>query len=179
MSKIKKPYSPTKRCPHRWCRPVHRLSGALALAALGPALFHAGILYLIFFAISVLVIMQVIKLAWKGKSMMDVAMDDAVGEGAGSDGNMSSRFLVVRPVWARIAVGMDILSAVNICMILWADLQRGHADHSTPTSSAEALIVLALVGVVVWIWEVAHRKATEPAKPLRLPMFLKKAQAQS
>lgn len=173
MKPIKKPHTPTKRCPHRWCRPMHRLGGALGLAALGPALFHAGVLYMIFLAISILVITQVIKLAWKGKSMMDLAIDDAAGEGSGSAGNMSTRFLVVRPVWARIAVGMDILGNLNICLILWADLQRGGADHSTPTSSAEALVALGIMGAVVWFWEFAHRKATEPAKPLRLPVLIK------
>lgn len=179
MSKIRKPHSPTKRCPHRWCRPLHRIGGAMSLAALGPALFHASVLYLVFLAVSLFVVVQVVKIAWKGKSMMDLAIDEAAGEGAGSDGNMSTRFLVVRPVWARIAVGMDALGTANISTILWADFQRSGADHSTPTSSTEMLIVLGVMGVIVWFWEFAHRKATEPATPLRLPVLVRTPQEQA
>jgi hypothetical protein len=178
VRKIKKPHSPTRRCPHRWCRSLHRLGGALALAALGPMLFHAGVLFLLFMTISILVVFQVVKIAWKGKSMMDLAIDDTAAEGSGSDGNMSTRFLIVRPVWARIAVAMDVLGALNICTILWSAV-RGHVDHSTPTSSADALIALGLMGLIVWFWEFAHRKATEPATPLRLPSFAKTPEAQS
>lgn len=176
---MKKPFTPTRRCPHRWCKHTHTLMGAMALAVLGPALFHAGWLYLVFMTLSMLVVVQAIRIAWKGKSLTDLALDDAAAEGSGSAGNMSTRFLVVRPVWARIALAMDFLGLLNITSILIADLARGHADHSVPTASGEALLSLGLTGLIVWFWEFAHRKATEPAKPLRLPVLINTPEGQA
>jgi hypothetical protein len=178
VMKPKKPYSPTRRCPHRWCRKVHSMTSLAVLVLTGPMLFHAGWLYLLFFALVMAVLTQVIKIAWKGKSMMDVAMEDAVAAGAGSDGNMSSRHLIVRPVWANIAIGMDLLGLMNAASAAWIDV-HGHADYSAPTSSAEALTVLGIVAALVWFWEFAHRKATEPATPVRLPSFVKSPETQS
>lgn len=173
----KKPYSPTRRCPHRWCRKVHLMTSATALILLGPMLFRAGWLYLVFFALSVLVLAQVIKVAWKGKSMIDMALEDAVAEGSGSDGNMSSRHLVVRPVWANVALGMDLLALMNASASVWLDV-RGSEDYSAPTTSTQALTVLVVLGLFVWFWEFAHRKATEPAKPLRMPSLIKNPETQ-
>lgn len=167
--KIKKPFSPSRRCPHRWCRSVHAMITVAALMTVGPMLFHAGLVYLLFSALAMAVIFQVIKIAWKGKSMMDLAAEDAVAAGSGSGGNMSSRHLVVRPVWAHIAVGLDLLALVNASSAAWIDL-HGREDYSVPASSAEALTVLAVLAVLIWFWEYAHRKATEPATPLRAPL---------
>lgn len=177
--KIKKPFTPTRRCPHRWCRRVHTLTASLCLAVLGPALFHASVLYIVFMVITMLVVFQVVRLAWKGKSLVDMAMEDAAAQGSGSQGNMSSRFLVVRPVWARIALVMDFVGLFNVVAILAGDIHNHGADHSTPTTSASALITIGVTAVICWFWEFAHRKATEPAKPLRMPVLIQTPEGQS
>lgn len=167
-----KPYSPTKSCPHRWCRPVHLILGAIGLASLGPTLWQAGWKYLVFSALALVIMAQVEKIAWKGKSAADRAMEDQVAQGAGSAGNMSSRHLVVRPVWARIAICMDCVMGFLGGNLLW-DQVGSKMDYSVPTSGSVIFVVLGGVGAVVWFWNFSHRKATEPAKPLQVPVFVK------
>lgn len=178
MTKPKRPFSPTKRCPHRLCRTLHSTIVLTSLVGLGPLLWNAGWSYLIFTALTMVIGSQAGKLAWKGRSMVDRAMDEAVGEGAGSAGNMSSRHLIVRPVWANIAAGVDMIAAMFGGGVAWRDV-HGTADYSTPTGGADVFIVIAFVVVFLWFWEFAHRKATEPAKPLRLPVFVKAQQPEA
>jgi hypothetical protein len=166
-----KPFNPTKSCPHRWCRPLHTLMALLFLAMVGPILLHAGWAFLIFSALLVVLTTYIIKLAWNGKSLMDRAKEEAAAQGSGAAGNMSTRHLLVRPVWANLAVGMDVLFAVALSAGLW-DTIRGTSDYSVPDGSLAAIISIGVACGWAWFREYAHRKATEPAKPVRLPLLV-------
>ncbi|MGW5353383.1 hypothetical protein ACWERV_23090 [Streptomyces sp. NPDC004031] len=167
MKTPKKPYTPTKRCPHRWCGPVHTMYVAIGFMMIGPTVFHAGPVYLILAALTVLLAVQAMRIAWKGKTPLDVAAEDAVARSSGGEGNMSTRFLVVRLVWARIAIGMDMAVAGAGASGVWKSY-RNTADYSVPSSLGPVLLGVALTFGLMWFWEFAHRKATEPAKPVRL-----------
>jgi hypothetical protein len=153
------------------------MNGLCGLIIIGPALWRAGWLFLTFLALLSVFSYYITKATWKGKSPLDLDMEEQVAQGAGSSGNMSSRFLVVRPVWARIAVGMDLIVLFIMSHGSWS-AWRDTSDYSVPVGLVAVLTFLAVAGTFVWFWEYSHRKATEPATPLRLPVLAKTPQEQ-
>ncbi len=157
-------YTPTRFCPHRWCRSLHMMMALTAFISLGPVLFRAPWPVLAFLAIGLLVGGSVAKLAWKGKSNHDLAVEEAVPRGLG--GNGSSHGLVVRAGWAATAVGLDAVFLFMGADGAWQDVQG--SSYEVPSSTVEALAKLGGGLGVLWFWNFAHRKSTDPVRPRRV-----------
>lgn len=162
-NETKPPYRPTKLCPHRLCRPTHTLIGLISLAVLLPVLWRGGLAFLGYLALITVIAMALQKLVWK-KSRRDLALEEHLHTGTGG------LRLVVRPVWARIAVGMDALFLCGAALAVARSTQPGPDDYDVPVADQATLVSAAIVFGVVAFEAYAHRKATEPAKPLRLPV---------
>lgn len=108
----------------------------------------------------------IVKLAWKGKTVQDLANEDAAAQGAGSAGNMTSRSLMVRPGWAAAAVGLDLTALFVTADQAWTDVQ-GNGGYAAPDSTAGELLRTAGAIAAVWLWQFCHRKATDPVRPHR------------
>jgi hypothetical protein len=167
--KPKKPYHPTKQRPHPWCGTLHLLGALNGLIVIADTMYYAPWSGLIFFVLMMIIGWHTVRAAWKGKSLTDLAIEDAASQGSGSAGNMSSRHLIVRPVWANLAIGMDLLQVLAGSTIAWHVITKpGSGDYSVPAADITGILVIGLSCTFIWFWQYAHRKATEPAKPLRL-----------
>lgn len=156
----KPPHRPTKLCPHRFCRPIHLAYGVCGIAVVARDMWQAGIAFILFMVLLVMIVQVSQSMVWK-KSVRDLAMEDHAQRAGGIR-------LVVRPVWARLAVAMDaffLFIAVNAVAHI-AEPQ----DYSLPAPSAEAFTVMAILVGIFAFSAYAHRKATEPARPLRVPV---------
>lgn len=187
---MKKPYSPTRLCPHRWCKPLHWGVVPFALA-----LFAFNVWNNWFYWASAIVAgvaatwgSRVIHFKRRPRSepatVKDVLQDlrdsptewelheeDARYEGTGW------RVLEVRKGWARTAVALD---AFVLLAVGWG----ATATFTDPVKSAQmvesvslAVVLLpTLVGVLLALFVAyAHKKATQPRKTKRawLPAFLR------
>lgn len=141
----------------------------VSIMTIGAVLYHAPLHALIVAAVSCVAAFPVVKLAWKGKSVADVALEDAIGQGAGGRGNMSSRNLIIRPGWALAAITADLVLLIGASGQAWSAV-RGTDTYITPTSTTQLLLRLGAAMGFLWFWQACHRKATEPANPKRLPL---------
>lgn len=162
-NETKPPYRPTKLCPHRLCRPTHTLIGLIGLAALVPTLWRAGLAFLIFMALIGVIAVPLQKLVWK-KSRRDLILEEHLHTGTGG------LRLVVRPVWARIALGMDAFFLCTVGLGVAGSVNPAPDAYDVPVFDGAALVTLVIVLGLFAFEAYAHRKATEPAKPLRLPV---------
>jgi hypothetical protein len=66
---------------------------------------------------------------------------------------------------------MDTLTTIVAADVVQNIIRNpSHQDYSLPTGSG-MLLPIAIPAVVLWFWQYSHRKATEPAKPLKLPVL--------
>lgn len=189
LNKIKQwaaPNLPTKNCPHRYCRQVHQSWAVIGLAVLAPALFTEP-LYMLFILGLAAVTYVFERLAWKGKSATDRAMEDEeqkalnekdiahlhrVDEGASKNQFDPKRTvfpggLVVRKVWANIALGFDIFFALNIAAMLVVVVAMPTEDvYKVPNARSLGDYITLGIGIaILFFGQYAHRKATDTRKP--------------
>lgn len=178
-------HRPTKLCPHRFCRAVHGLFTLGGLPLMASLLFHASIWFLVFLALLGVLMAGVERGVWK-RSKTDLAMDDRIrrtGAGGratvvkpdGSDAEPiklggNSGNLIVRRGWARAALACDlvVLWAVASSVAHLTDL-----DMTVPAGSDSDLVGLGAVLGFFAFSALAHRKATELARPVRLPVVVR------
>lgn len=162
----KKPFKPTRSCPHRFCKPLHFAVILPGLYFLSQALFdsfdndtiHLGNYILLIFigALTVLVI----RLVHKGKTVSEIHAEDIAS---------NKGYLIVRTGWARIAVIMDA-GVVAVCYAgMWYALAAG-SDGTNTVSLFSLLPAISAFVVTITFLEYAHYKATRPAKPKRVPV---------
>ncbi|MFE2934941.1 hypothetical protein [Streptomyces sp. NPDC059278] len=156
----KPPHRPTKLCPHRLCRPLHLAYGVCGIAVLARDLWQAGIAFILFMVLLLVIVQASQNMVWK-KSARDLAIEDQAQCAGGIR-------LVVRPVWARLAVATDAFF-LFIAVSAVAHIAEPQ-DYSLPAPSVESLTVVAIAVGIFAFSAYAHRKATEPARPLRVPV---------
>ncbi|GAA2815511.1 hypothetical protein GCM10010441_45180 [Kitasatospora paracochleata] len=156
---MRKPPVLTKGCPHRWCRPLHRVltaEGAVLVVAL--SLHQLGYLaYLL--ALSVLV-RSIVALVTR-RTLADSAADD---DRTVEPGDVRSR-------WANLAVSLDLAFAVISPFVIAAVLQAGHNTMLTdavghgPTATVVGTVVCCAPGALCLA---AHYLATRPRRRKRV-----------
>lgn len=121
-------FKPTRGCPHRWCRVTHLSSSAMIMIFIGYVLLGGieSIVYLIAsMAVGYLAIRTV-----HGRSLTDVVAQDIAEQLS------KTTHLIVRPVWARIAIGLDLtILAVATVAAASAITNPSSASINTPTST--------------------------------------------
>lgn len=157
-----KAHVPTKRCPHRWCRQMHRLGALLGatilmLVAVRYPLMLLGLALFLVLAIGISAMTH-------RRSMHEELMSET------TDDLKPVVPLMVRPVWANIAMSMDIFYLLNGSAIVYSFLAHPSAYHGTAglTWYLEP-VGLGISLVLVWFITFAHKRATEPAKPILAP----------
>lgn len=127
---------PTRICPHRFCRPLHNASALIAVIALILLLVHGtdGVSlgqasgFWLFLAI----------LGFIGYGVSRIVTGRSVGQLARLDraDQLRGIVLVVRPVWAAIAAGMDALLLAGVCTVGATLLATPGAIITSPTDVA-------------------------------------------
>jgi hypothetical protein len=136
---------------------VHTTLLVLGIVLLAQIMFH-GIATVLYIVATCVIGAGVLRLA-SGKSIVEEAMEQAAEAAAGVE-------LVVRPAWANIAVGMDILYVGAAALFIGALFAAPNAPMM-PSSSTDAFISISVgTGVQMFAW-FAHRQATRPAKRKR------------
>lgn len=187
----KKPYSPTRQCPHRWCKPLHLVPLPFCLAVFTFQLWNNWI-FLVTFAFGIplaiwlpkivhfkkqprgrpVTVKDVVQDLRESPSAMDLAMEDARYEGTGW------RVLEVRKWWARVAVGCDMIFVAVVGLSatsVFASPGEASASAADARLGASMFIGLAITAVFFGFMMYAHKKATQPRKPKRawLPASLR------
>lgn len=156
---MRKPFTPTKACPHRWCRPAHNIISVTGL------LIIAGLLYKQTAVAALVLVMCVLATAAYAiltKRNMGEAMLDTVDLAPITP-------LTVRQGWATTAVVIDWVvvggGSSSILSIATAPTSRG----TLPARSAAELIFVIAGGVgLVVFHRLAHYLATRPGKRRRV-----------
>lgn len=187
----KAPYVPTRTCPHRWCKPLHLVPLPFGLALIAFDLWNnwrtlVFLVIVIFAAYWVpkivhfrsrprsgpVTIAHVVEDLRESPTSIDLEMQDAKYEGTGW------RMLEVRKVWARIAVGCDLV-LVALVGVAATTLFANPADAAKKSADARLdahMLISLLIGFSFFAFDLyAHKKATQPRKPKRawLPAFLR------
>ncbi len=185
------PYTPTRACPHRLCKPLHLVPLPFMLAIFAFDLWHNWV-FLVTFLFGVFLaawlprvihfkrrhragpvtVKDVVQDLKDSPTEFDLAMQDSRYEGTGW------RVLEVRRGWAVAAVTCDailvfIVGATSVQV--FRDLDE--ASRVAESAGLDAAMALGLVITVVFFGfsMYAHKKATQPRKPKRawLPAFLR------
>lgn len=179
----RKPYTPTRTCPHHWCKPLHLAPAPFGLAVVAFNLWHS-LSYLVVLASGILMVWWIPRLVHyrprprtttptvreviddirTAPTAVDLEMEDAKYEGTGW------RMLEVRKGWARAAVAMDVIvltGAGVACTAIFVNPAKAAEETAVVTLDAEFLITTTITGALFWFLFYAHKKATQPRKPKR------------
>src|SRR5690349_4192846 len=96
------PYTPTKACPHRWCRPAHRLLGVGGLFIIAGMLYRQTVLGALVIVMSVLSVALYATLT--KRSVGDTLLADL----------QPTVPLTVRQGWATTAVVIDWVLVITV-----------------------------------------------------------------
>lgn len=169
MTKQQHVHTPTRICPHRWCRTVHNTMGLLAVIAMivvlthgsgGASLGAVSMYWLItmIIAVAAYAVSRVVLGHSTGQLMRLDRMDKVRGI-----------VLVVRPVWAAIALATDLLdTAIVVAGGALAFAGQVGPHEMTGLDQASMLTGLIVVLVIQGFRDFAHRMATKPVKPKRV-----------
>ena len=150
-------FKPTRSCPHRLCRPMHLALAGLGVVVVVQLMFH-GIASVLFVAALMVLGFGALRLL-SGKTLTEEILEEAAEVAAGVE-------LIVRPVWAAIAVGFDVLYVCSAALLIGM-LFTQPTESMVPGASTGAFIVVGVsVGLQVFA-QFAHRQATRPAKRKR------------
>lgn len=139
----KTPFTVTKACPHRWCRPVHRAITALGGLAVAILLYRQPMFLVIILVLGVL--STSLYLAVTRKSLHDVAAEDL----------RPIVPLTVRPGWASTAVTLDIFILVAGVLGLPSMLLTPRDTAAGALAASGALPIALLVGASLF-HQLAH-----------------------
>lgn len=187
---MSKPYTPTRTCPHRWCKALHLAPAPFMLAVIAFDMWHSWKTLVILIAGGVAGVYlpklihykprprstpatfkEVIEDVRSSPGPIDLEIQDMKYAGTGW------RMLEVHKGWARVAVGCDlfIMALIGIAataMVTDPAGQARRADEPLGWMSVISLVIgIAFFGFSLY----AHKKATQPRKPKRawVPAFLR------
>ncbi|MEE1828056.1 hypothetical protein PUR61_38645 [Streptomyces sp. BE20] len=156
---MRKPHTLTKACPHRWCRPLHRVLATESIVLLAAISIHQ-LAYLAYLLVLVVLVTAVVSLTTR-RTATDRAMDDFKRVDPAD----------VRVGWANLAVSLDLAFAVIGPLAIAGVLQ---AEHNTMIITAvgqgpAATIIGTLVSCVPPVLStVSHYLATRPRRRKRV-----------
>ena len=187
----KNPYTPTRTCPHRWCKPLHLAPLPFMLAVAAFQLW-SNLVFLLPIGIGLCLgwllprlvhyrrqprngpatVKDVVEDLRSSPTAFDLETEDAAYAGTGW------RVLDVRKWWARVAVACDLFIALIMgwaSTAIFAQPQEAAQGMAAATVDAGMFIGGFIAVVFVGFTLYAHKKATQPRKPKRawLPASLR------
>jgi len=145
-------FRPTHSHPHRFCRVLHTIYSVAAVFALAGLSLEQPVMLL--FLLPVCVIGAAVFFLVNGRSVSDVAREDA--EATGPE-------LVTRPVWGALAVCMDAVLVMVAFALIVALLQGGVGADLVPRGSASDYMGFVTTIALITGDKLAHRMAVRPA----------------
>lgn len=155
--RVRKAFRPTRSCPHRWCRRLHRVFGFLgtllifASAVQDPAALAATALIAVLAGIAL------------ATSKIGGVNNRVAHATSGADGSPNTEVDVDR-LWARVAVGVDIYFVVAMSSSMIAIGRMGSAAFKNNGQGIPAdlgYVMIFSVATVV-LRQYAHWRATRP-----------------
>ncbi|MFE5332544.1 hypothetical protein ACFRCG_39820 [Embleya sp. NPDC056575] len=153
-------HTPTRTCPHRWCRPLHIGCTALGVVALTQILVQSIIVAAILLALG-FIAMGVTALT-RGTTITGMVEEDSLA--------CADEVLVERPAWARAAAAYDLLITVGGAAVVSVLFTGGMtAGELAPTGpDMQGAVVGAVLTIALGVFgSYAHWAATRPARPAR------------
>lgn len=147
--------APTKMCPHRWCRRLHRVIVGLSVVSV---LLSTNLSVQVLGVVVLLSIAWSWWLRWRGFPSPPLPFDKP------------NPWLQVRKGWARAAAALDV--AVILMILQWtaaAIALRAAGLPTGPGSDPMQALIGAVISVVLYgSLVLCHYMATKPAKPKRV-----------
>ncbi|MFF2618550.1 hypothetical protein [Kitasatospora sp. NPDC058046] len=156
---MRKPDSLTRACPHRWCRPLHRVLSAEGIVFVVAICIHQ-LAYLAYLLVLLVLVYSVVPLVTR-RTVVEAAMDDVSKVDP----------IDVRTGWANLAVGLDLAFAVVGPFAIAGVLL---AEHDTMLTAAVGEgPAMTVIGMVVGCAPAvsclaAHHLATRPRRRKRV-----------
>ncbi|MGY0466792.1 hypothetical protein ACW14Y_42035 (plasmid) [Kitasatospora sp. cg17-2] len=159
---MRKPSALTRACPHRWCRPLHRILTAESIVLLVTALIHQPG-YLAYLLVVVVLVNCVLSLVAR-RTAVETATDDLEKIDP----------IDVRTGWASRAAALDLTFAVLAPFAIASLLQAEHNTVITTVVGEGAAAAVVVVSVLVScaavvLHPLAHHLATRPLRRKRVP----------
>jgi hypothetical protein len=155
--KERSPYRATRSCPHRLCPVLHLGILPIGVVVVAQTLFTGllSVLYMAAVLVAVLLVLRVLD----RRSFSEQVVQERLERAAGVQ-------LVVRPVWAWIAAGLDALFLLAGGLMAVLLFEHPHTS-SVPSSPGAGYQSLAVTVGLMWFDLFAHRQATRPVRPKR------------
>jgi hypothetical protein len=150
-------YTPTRLCPHRYCRIMHGAMAASVVLLLcsSTSIGLSGLVWLVVSCVAAYVLIRLVN----GKGVTGLLAEEAETRGT----------LIARPGWARAALAWDgVFFASGLFVAYWQ--LRGVKPASTPALTAGGLTELAFAAALTLFGPFAHLLATRRARPSRVPV---------
>jgi hypothetical protein len=169
VSREKHAHTPTRICPHAWCRRLHFGLGLLALIDIvvlltrgsgGQSLGNVSMFWLISGIVGV-----------AGYAVSRVVLGHSTGQLVKLDrlDKLRGIELVARPVWAAIAAATDILN-LGLMGLFGMEALSGQVGPAEMTGLDQAMLLGGMAFACGWqaFRDFAHRMAVKPVKPKRV-----------
>lgn len=169
MRWVRKPFVPSRTCPHRWCRPAHRWIGCIGTVVTIAAFVENPIME------AVILIFAVIMATALMTSHMGTGMHGRVAhQAAGDGGNTSRTEITVDRRWAWVAAACDMFLCVGGTFDLFTIGSLGskayQQSHGVPPTLGYALI---FGGAFMSLTFYAHWRATRPRPRRRVRVWIR------
>ncbi|MFJ6777596.1 hypothetical protein ACIQOV_42720 [Kitasatospora sp. NPDC091257] len=155
---MREPHTLTRACPHRWCRPLHRVLTAEGIVLVLAISIHQ-LAYLAYLLVLLVLVFSVVSLVAR-RTVGDMAMDDVKKVDP----------IDVRTGWANLAVSLDLAFATVGPLGIAGVLQ---AEHNTMITAAVGQgPAMTVIGMVVGcapavLCLAVHYLATRPRRRKR------------
>jgi hypothetical protein len=168
MTHTRKPFVPSRQCPHRWCRPAHRWIGWVGLVLIVATFIENPIMEAVCFVFSMIVATALLT------SRMGTGTHGRVAhQTAGADGSAETE-VVVDHRWATIAAACDVVicaaSVLELATIGSLGSGAYQQSHGIPPFLGWALIFAAAAITFVFY---AHWRATRPRPKRRVRVWIR------
>jgi hypothetical protein len=162
-------HTPTRLCPHRFCRPLHTAYALVGLVTMVLLLVHGTDGASFGQASGFWLFLTV--LGFLGYAVSRVVAGRSPGQLARLDraDRLRGVVLIVRPVWAAVAAGTDTLLLTTCCALGAMLLSAPGTVVSSPAQGSFGGVAIAL-GVVAF-QDFAHMMAARPVKPKRVTVL--------
>lgn len=169
MRRVRKPFVPSRNCPHRWCRPAHRFIGAVGTVVMIAAFVENPIMEAV-----ILVFAMIVATALMTSRMGFGTHGRVAHQTAGAGGNPGHTEITVDRRWATAAVTGDVFLCFGALFDLVSIGSMGSSaykqSNGIPPYLGYALIFGA--GLMTFIFY-AHWRATRPRPKRRVRVWIK------
>lgn len=168
MTRVRKPFVPSRDCPHRWCRFTHRW-----IAGIGTVLTIAAFVENPIMEAVIIIFAMIIATAFMTSRMGAGSQGRVAHQTAGAGGATNRTEITVDKRWANVAAGCDVFLSLGgtFDLITIGSLGSGayKQTHGIPPYLGYALIFGAAFMTLTFY---AHWRATRPRPKRRVRVWI-------